>query len=92
MTDKCVITDCSVINMFPWADKFLPGALAPWRKAATNFSDYYTSVGEEAVDFAMETGKKGIQSWAYDVKTNDTLQEQIAATPLTTGSSLIPPP
>lgn len=73
--------------MFPWADKFLPSALAPWRKTATDFSNYYTSVGQEAVDFAMESGKKGISSWAYDVKTNETLQKQIAATPLTTGSS-----
>lgn len=75
--------------MFPWVDKFLPSVLAPWRKIATDFTKYYNSIGEEVIELAMESGKKGISSWAHDVKTSETLQKQIAATSLTTGPSFI---
>lgn len=82
---------CSMINATPWLDKFIPNACAPWRKAAWDFTNYYTSVGEDAVNLAKETNKQGINSWVSDVM-NGNAQKQLEATnSLKTGAKAAAP-
>lgn len=68
-----------MINAAPALDKFIPNACAPWRKAAWDFTNYYTSVGEDAVNLAKETNRQGINSWVSDVL-NGPAQKQIEKT------------
>lgn len=68
-----------MINAAPFLDKFIPNVLAPWRKSAWDFTNYYTSVGIDAVNLAKGTHRQGINSWVSDVM-NGPGQKQIDAT------------